>query len=163
MKMRVIGLILSACLLTAGGAAILGAQVMLPSQISAWIDRNQREMIYGMGVSTAKSEVDALRQSRAMAREDLASNVETRVQNMITEVSRTAGEDSFNFFENVSRQVVYQTIQGAKSYGPFTNSKGSTYMIMYFEDEKFRKSLFQITDEFFGKTESALDRMLDEY
>ena len=143
---------------------VLSAQVMMPSQISKWIDKERNTTVYGMGISTLKNESDAYQQARTLGQENLAASLQVEVsvvsENIVSNASVNGKAGRIASFTEGTKQLVHQSISRAKMYGPYTNTRGATYLIMYLDKRAFQRDINALANEIFADTDAALDRML---
>jgi hypothetical protein len=141
------------------------ARAGVPPEITAWNNTNSGDTISGMGVSSiTDNDSDAFQQALVLARENLAASLEAEVaaisENYVRR-SEAAGEtDRVAKFQDSTKQLVTQTIRNSKTYGPFANERGSTYIIVYLDKTSMQKNIHEIVDEVFAETEAELDTML---
>jgi hypothetical protein len=130
-----------------------------------WINSREDTVIYGTGISTFPDESDALIQATTLARADLAGKIETQVAAITKDfrsVAQARGEtERLSDFEAGTKQLVNQTITGARTYGPEINGKGNTYIIVYVDQKTTEKNLTDHVRNFFSGMESELDKQLD--
>jgi hypothetical protein len=146
---------------TAGTSQVRGG---MPGEMTSWINQHQDDVIYGVGISSIGDESDALREATALARSDLAGNVETDVATITADMVKRAegrGEtERIAKFEDATKQVINQTISYSKTYGPYVNNIGNTYIIKYIDKQGFRRDLSSYVDEAFKDVENDLDKIL---
>ncbi|MDR1893242.1 MAG: hypothetical protein LBQ61_00945 [Spirochaetales bacterium] len=153
-------------LLAAGCATQPAAPVRggMPEEMTAWLNQNQANIIYGTGISELPNESDALRQATMLAREDLAGKLETTVAAVASDAVRQAegrGEtERIARFEDATKQVISNTIRNTQTYGPFVNGRGNTYVFVYVDKGATEQSLLDYVDTAFQGTDQQLDRIL---
>jgi hypothetical protein len=141
------------------------ARAGVPVEVSSWINTNGDEAFYGLGISTiTDNDSDAFQQASILARENLAASLETEVaaisENYVRRSEAGGETDRVAKFQDATKQIVSQTVRGAKSYGPFANERGSIYMLVYLDKTSTRRDLNQYVDEVFAETEAELDKIL---
>jgi hypothetical protein len=117
-----------------------------------------------MGISTSQNAGDALIQATAMARQQLASSIETEIAAITADkrkILEGRGEtERIASIENVTKQWVSQRLQNSRTFGPYVNAKGDTYVIVYLANKKAEKqSLNDYANTVFEKTDAELDAM----
>ena len=131
------------------------------------------DAIYGVG----DAKMSTLSMSRTMAlsraRDDVARQVEVVVKNAITDYAQQAGagrtEQTVNFAETVSRQLVEVTLKGLRTVEVATSKDGTIYALVEFSisslmaeaSDAFKRNEDAAFAEF--KASQALERLNQEF
>ncbi|MDR2536466.1 MAG: hypothetical protein LBD29_10605 [Treponema sp.] len=161
-----IGALLAAgCASSNGTSSSSKGNATVPAEITQW--RNEHDLMHGLGISTFDDESDAMQQAATIARQNLASLMETEVagisENYVKRSTVGGESDKAAKFQEGTKQIVSQTLRGAKIYGPYMNNRGSTYVIIYLDDNSkkaFDKNVHDIADEIFAPMEGELNEIL---
>jgi hypothetical protein len=143
---------------------MLSAQVQMPAQITAWITKEGDTTVYGLGISTLKNESDAFQQARMLGLENLAASLQVEVaavsENIMSHATVGDTTGRVETFTAGTKQLINQSIKRAKMYGPYTNNRSSTYILMYLDKRAFQKDLNALVQEVFADNDEELDRIL---
>jgi predicted transcriptional regulator len=119
---------------------------------------------YGMGISEFQNESDALQQATILARENLAGSLETEVaaigENAVRRAEAQGETDRIARFQNATKQILSQTLRKVKTYGPYMNGRGNTYLVVYLDKNSFKKDINEYVDAVFEKTDEELNQLL---
>jgi hypothetical protein len=136
----------------------------VPPEVSKWNEEHSGDTFSGMGISTFDNESDALQQATVLARQNLAASLETEVaaisENYVQRSEANGETDRVAKFKDATKQLVNQTVSRSKTYGPYMNDRGSTYIVVYLDKQSTQKDLNTYVDEIFSATESELNNML---
>jgi hypothetical protein len=129
------GLVLVLALLAAGcGSAPPAPQQVSDSNMPPWINEQAPEdMLWGIGVASNASQSLRLTMADADARADIARQLQTLAQGMVTNYQREAGginnTAALGFQESISRQLAQATLTGAVRDMNWTTSDGKTLWV----------------------------------
>jgi hypothetical protein len=122
------------------------------------------DVYYGTGISEFESESDALQQATILARADLAGKLETEVaaigENALRRAEANGENDKVVRFQNSTKQIVTQTLRKVKTFGPYMNGRGNTYVLVYLDKDSFKKDINEYVDAVFEKTDVELNQLL---
>jgi hypothetical protein len=113
------GLVLVLALAAAGcGSAPASPQQVSDPNMPSWINEQAPEdMLWGIGVSSNTAMSLRMTMAEADARADIARQLQTTVQGMVTNYQREAGginnTAALGFQESINRQLAQATLQGA--------------------------------------------------
>ena len=147
-------------------AAPSQAQGGPPSEVSQWIQQHQNayDLYYGMGISEFDNDSDALQQATILARENLAGSLETEVaaigENAVRRAEAQGETDRVARFQDSTKQIVTQTLRKVKTFGPYMNGRGNTYIVVYLDKNSFKKDINEYVDAVFEKTDQELNQLL---
>ena len=100
------------------------------------------EAIYGVGDANMSSLSMSRTMALSRARDDIARQVEVLVTSAITDYAQQAGagrtEQTINFAETVSRQLVEVTLQGLRTVEVATGRDGTVYALMEYSVSNFK-------------------------
>jgi hypothetical protein len=137
-----------------------------PTEVAQWIQQHQNadDVYYGMGISEFENESDALQQATILARENLAGSLETEVasigENAVRRAEANGETDRVARFQDATKQIVTQTLRKVKTYGPYMNGRGNTYIVVYLDKNSFKQDINQYVDTVFEKTDAELNQLL---
>ncbi|MDR1029450.1 MAG: LPP20 family lipoprotein [Treponema sp.] len=137
-----------------------------PPEVSQWIQQHQNDddVYYGMGISEFQNESDALQQATMLARENLAGSLETEVaaigENAVRRAEAQGETDRIARFQDATKQIVTQTLRKVKTFGPYMNGRGNTYVVTYLDKNSFKKDINEYVDAVFEKTDAELNQLL---
>ncbi|MDR1074384.1 MAG: hypothetical protein LBL45_12075 [Treponema sp.] len=136
-----------------------------PPEIAAWIQQHQDDDIhYATGISEFENESDAMQQALALARENLAASLETEVaaisENAVRRAEAQGQTDRIARFQDATKQLVSTTLRNVRTFGPYVNGRGNTYIIVYLDKRNFQKDVNDIVEEAFAEANSQLNNML---
>jgi predicted transcriptional regulator len=136
-------------------------------EVSQWRQQHQdADDVYSeIGISTIKDdESDAYQQALMVARQNLAASLETEVAAIGENARRRAeaqGEtDKVARFQDSTKQIVSQTLRKVKTFGPYINGQGNTYVVAYLDKNSFKKDINEYVDAVFEKTDQELNQLL---
>jgi hypothetical protein len=126
----ILSIILAVFVVSCGSAPAAPAAVSDPT-MPPWINEQPPEdMLWGIGVSSNAQQNMRLTMADSAARQDLARQLQTMAQGMVTDYAREAGginnTAAMQFQETVSRQLAQATLQGAVRDVVWTTSDGKT-------------------------------------
>jgi predicted transcriptional regulator len=117
-----------------------------------------------MGISEFQNESDALQQASMLARQNLASSLETEVaaigENAVRRAEANGETDRVARFQDATKQIVTQTLRRVKTFGPHMNGRGNTYIVVYLDKNSFKKDINEYVDTVFEKTDQELNQLL---
>ncbi|MDR2397774.1 MAG: hypothetical protein LBD74_03325 [Spirochaetaceae bacterium] len=129
-----------------------------------FLGKAQDDVYYGMGISEFQNESDALQQATILARENLAGSLETEVaaigENAVRRAEAQGETDRIARFQNATKQILSQTLRKVKTYGPYMNGRGNTYLVVYLDKNSFKKDINEYVDAVFEKTDEELNQLL---
>jgi hypothetical protein len=134
-KALVAGLVLVLALFAAGCASAPDASpAVSDSSMPPWInDQVPEDVLWGVGVSSASNQGLRLDSATAGARADIARQLKTLAQSMITTYQREAGNlnatAELGFEESINRQVAQANLQGASRELAWTTPDGKTLWV----------------------------------
>ena len=112
-----------------------------PRDIPDWAGGvSAEDAYYGFSMSKMSKVKDSMEDARGGARDDIARTVEVKVSNMLKRFSQESGRQVLGFYENVSKQVANQTLNGCKlaekgsmlyKDGPMYYAKDGTVWALY--------------------------------
>jgi hypothetical protein len=142
-----------------------GSRSNVPPEITAWRNQHSADTYSGMGISSIMdNESDAYLQATTLAREELAFNLESEIagiaENYVKRAEGQGQSDRIAKFQNSTKQLANATVRNAKSYGPYINNNGATYIIVYLDKAGTQKDLSKYVDDVFAETENELNEML---
>ena len=86
-----------------------------PRDIPDWAGGvDAEDAYYGMGMSKMSTNQNSIENAQAMARDEIARQVEVKVSNMLKRFSQESGRQVLGFYENVSKQVADEALRGSK-------------------------------------------------
>jgi len=113
-----------------------GCKSSSPAKVSdasmpPWVNEQPpKDMLWGIGVSSNVQQQMRMTMSDSGARQDLARQIQTLAQGMVTDYSRQAGaidnNTAMSFQESVSRQIAQANLQGAVRDVMWTSPDGKT-------------------------------------
>jgi hypothetical protein len=137
----------------------------VPPEITLWMNENSNEVFSGMGISTHAREDDAYQQAITIARENLAAALETEVAAISEDYRKILeGRGEFNRiaeFGNSTKQRVAQLVRNTKTYGPFINNNGATYILLYMDKKSTQPALETFVEDTFADTKNELNEILN--
>jgi hypothetical protein len=137
-----------------------------PKEVAQWIQQHQNDddVYYGMGISEFQNESDALQQATMLARENLAGSLETEVaaigENAVRRAEAQGETDRIARFQDATKQIVSQTLRKVKTFGPYMNGRGNTYVVVYLDKNSFKKDINEYVDAVFEKSDQELNQLL---
>jgi hypothetical protein len=133
------GLVLLVVLFAAGcgsapAAPAAAPQVVSDSGMPPWINEQAPEdVLWGIGVSSASNQQLRLTSADSGARADIARQLQTLAQGMVTTYQREAGglndTAALGFEESVNRQLAQANLQGAARDLAWTTPDGKTLWV----------------------------------
>jgi hypothetical protein len=117
-----------------GSAPAAVPQAVSDSSMPPWInDQAPEDLLWGVGASTAASISLRMEVADSVARADIARQLQTMAQSMVTNYQREAGginnTAAVGFSESISRQVAQANLQGASRDQTWTSPDGKTLWI----------------------------------
>jgi hypothetical protein len=133
-KALVIGLVLLLTLFAAGCGSTPAAQGVSDPNMPPWMNEQAPEdMLWGIGVSSNASISLRLTMADAGARADIARQLQTMAQGMVTNYEREAGginnTAALGFQESITRQLAQATLQGAVNDVSWTTPDNKTLWV----------------------------------
>ncbi len=116
------------------------------------------DAIYGVGYAKQSTMALSIKVAKTNARADIASQIQTTIQEAITSYAQEAGVDDnkqlISFVETITRQITDQTLSGAapKSLQPMDD--GGVWVLMVYGKEALKDS-FKDVAEGFERNEDA--------
>jgi hypothetical protein len=149
---KIIGFMTAVLLAACFAACASTSQKGPPPEISQWMNQHNADTYSGMGISTSQNAGDALIQASALARQQLASSIETEIAAITADkrkILEGRGEtERIASIENATKQEVRQRLLNSRTFGPYVNAKGDTYVIVYLAN---KQSLNDYANTVFGK------------
>ena len=110
------------------------------------------DAIYGVGYAKQSSQSLSIKVAKMNARADIASQIETTIQEAITSYAQEAGEGEntqlINFVETITRQITDQTLNGAASKRLQPMEDGGVWVLMVYGKEALKDSFEEVAKEF---------------
>jgi hypothetical protein len=134
-KALVAGLVLVLAIFAAGcGSTPAVPQAVSDSSMPPWINEQPPEdVLWGIGVSSASNQQLRLNSADSGARADIARQLQTLAQGMVTTYQREAGglndTAALGFEESVTRQIAQANLQGASREQAWTTPDGKTLWV----------------------------------
>lgn len=110
------------------------------------------DAVYGVGYAK-KSKLDlSIKVSETNARADIASQIETTIQSILTDYAQEAGVDDntqvISFTETITKQVTDRTLSGATPQERVPMKDGGVWTLMVYSKNSFLSSFEEVTKEF---------------
>ena len=106
------------------------------------------DQIVGLGMAKLKDDSLSRDTALARARADIARQVSTTVQSMLTDYAQEAGADdeiqTVNFIENVTKQIVNIQLNGAVTKKMYAAKDGTWYAMVYYPKEAILKDVNKV-------------------
>jgi len=110
------------------------------------------DAIYGVGYAKQSSQALSIKVAETNARADIASQIETTIQEAITSYAQEAGEGEntqlINFVETITRQITDQTLSGATPKSRVPMDDGGFWVLMVYGKEALKDSFEDVAKEF---------------
>ncbi len=110
------------------------------------------DAIYGVGYAKQSSQALSIKVAKTNARADIASQIETTIQEAITSYAQEAGEGEntqlISFVETITRQITDQTLSGAAPKKLQPMDDGGVWVLMVYGKEALKDSFEEVAKEF---------------
>ncbi len=110
------------------------------------------DAIYGVGYAKQSSQALSIKVAETNARADIASQIETTIQEAITSYAQEAGEGEntqlINFVETITRQITDQTLSGATPKSRVPMDDGGFWVLMVYGKEALKDSFKDVAEGF---------------
>jgi len=110
------------------------------------------DAIYGVGYAKQSSMALSIKVAETNARADIASQIETTIQEAITAYAQEAGEGEntqlISFVETITRQITDTTLSGATPQSRAPMEDGGVWVLMVYGKEALLDSFEEVAGEF---------------
>jgi hypothetical protein len=117
------------------------------------------DALYGVGYGKFKDQSRSLEVAKARGRNDVARQIEVQVQGALTDYFQEAGADentqSLTFIESVSREIVDQKLQGARTKEVAVMDDGGIWVLIEYSLTKFKADFEEVVDKFSRNEDAA--------
>lgn len=117
------------------------------------------DALYGVGFAKFKDQSRSLEVAKSRGRNDVARQIEVQVQGALTDYFQEAGADdnsqSLQFIESVSREIVDQKLQGARTKEVAVMDDGGIWVLIEYSLTKFKADFEEVVDKFTRNEDAA--------
>lgn len=117
------------------------------------------DAIYGVGYAKKSTPALSMKVAETNARADIANQIETTIQAVMTEYTQEAGVDDntqvINFTESITRQVTDTTLSGATPQQRVPMDDGGFWVLMVYSKESLLDSFEEVTEAFERNDDAA--------
>jgi hypothetical protein len=110
------------------------------------------DAIYGVGFAKQSTMALSIKVAETNARADIASQIETTIQEAITAYAQEAGVDDntqlISFVETVTRQITDTTLSGATPKSRVPMDDGGVWVLMVYGKESLVGAFEDVAEEF---------------
>ncbi|MCK5674277.1 MAG: LPP20 family lipoprotein [Spirochaetales bacterium] len=110
------------------------------------------DAIYGVGYAKQSSMALSIKVAETNARADIASQIETTIQEAITAYAQEAGEGDntqlISFVETITRQITDTTLSGATPQSRAPMEDGGVWVLMVYGKDALLDSFEEVAEEF---------------
>jgi hypothetical protein len=128
-----------------------GSQARLDSNMPEWLDKYPpEEVIWGIGSAKQSSDNLSMSMAESRARQNIAFQVSTQVQAMITDYARDAGatnnQASLNLAETVGRQLTQAQLNGVNIVERWKAPDGAWWYLLEYKKADAARAAADIID-----------------
>ncbi len=117
------------------------------------------DAIYGVGFAKQSTMALSIKVAETNARADIASQIQTTIQEAITSYAQEAGVDDntqlISFVETITRQITDQTLSGASPKSRVPMDDGGVWVLMVYGKEALVDSFEDVANEFERNEDAA--------
>ena len=117
------------------------------------------DAIYGVGYAKQSSMALSIKVAETNARADIASQIETTIQEAITAYAQEAGVDDntqlISFVETITRQITDTTLSGATPQSRAPMEDGGVWVLMVYSKDSLVNSFEDVAKEFERNEDAA--------
>jgi LPP20 lipoprotein len=117
------------------------------------------DAIYGVGFAKQSTMALSIKVAETNARADIASQIETTIQEAITAYAQEAGVDDntqlISFVETITRQITDTTLSGATPKSRVPMDDGGVWVLMVYGKDALADSFEEVAEEFERNEDAA--------